>query len=132
MRLLLRRWGVFNLVGLGGFLLQIAAIAVLTRVFGWPNWAATALGLEIAVLHNFLGHARLVWPASIPGSPRGWFSRFARYQLANAVSLGANLFLTLVLAKFAWPQELANAAAVLACSLPNFLMADRVVFHPTL
>ena len=35
----LRRWGVFNLVGFGGFLLQIGAIALLTRELGWPAFA---------------------------------------------------------------------------------------------
>jgi putative flippase GtrA len=40
-----RRWGVFNLVGCAGFVVQLGAIALLTRGFGWSPVAATALVL---------------------------------------------------------------------------------------
>ena len=70
MRIDFRRWGVFNLVGLGGFLLQIGAIGVLTRGFGWSPFAATALALELAALHNFIGHSRWTWAdAPVAGRP---------------------------------------------------------------
>jgi putative flippase GtrA len=56
-----RRWGVFNLVGIGGFVVQICAIALLTRHFGWSAFAATAVGLELAALQNFVGHSLWTW-----------------------------------------------------------------------
>ena len=61
MRVQFRRWGVFNAVGLGGFALQIGAIALLTRHFGWPPFVATAVALELAAIQNFVGHSRWTW-----------------------------------------------------------------------
>ena len=49
---------MFNAVGLGGFVVQIGAIALLTRHFGWPPFAATVVALELAALQNFVGHSR--------------------------------------------------------------------------
>ena len=60
-----------TLVGLGGFVTQIGAIALLTRHFGWPAFAATAVALELAALQNFLGHSRWTWrdrPAPAAGA----------------------------------------------------------------
>jgi putative flippase GtrA len=138
-----RRWGVFNVVGLGGFLVQIGAIALLTRHFGWPAFAATAAALEVAALQNFVGHSRWTWgdrpvpslvegpvPSSVEGpvNLRGWLRRYWRYQVAKTASLGANLAITTLLIYAGLPAEIANTAAVLACAIPNYLVSERFVF----
>jgi putative flippase GtrA len=128
-KLSFRRWGVFNLVGLGGFLLQIATIALLTRSFHWSSVVATAIGLEAAALLNFLGHSRWTWSDQPEGTPGGCAARFRRYQVAKTASLGANLAITTALAAVTGlPVELSNAVAVVACALPNYFVADRLVF----
>jgi putative flippase GtrA len=132
----LRRWGVFNVVGLGGFVVQIAAVALLTRHFGWPALAATVVALELAALQNFLAHSRWTWgdrpvPMSIEGSGtawRAWLGRYWRYQMAKTVSLAANLAMTWLLISAGLPPEIANTAAVLGCAIPNFLVSERFVF----
>ena len=125
-----RRWGIFNLVGLGGFLLQIGTIALLTRIFEWAPAGATAVGVEIACLHNFLGHSRWTWRDYPLRSRREWLDRWSRYQLAKTASLGANVAVTALLASAGGvPVELANALAVLACAIPNFFIAERFVFR---
>jgi hypothetical protein len=55
-----RRWGVFNVVALCGFVVQSA---LLTRGCGWSS--ATAVGLELAALQNFLGTAFMARAARI-------------------------------------------------------------------
>jgi len=128
-RINVRRWGVFNAIGLGGFVLQIGAIALLTRHFGWPAFAATAAGLELAALQNFIVHSRWTWGDRPVTSVGGWLRRYARYQAAKTASLLANLVITTLLIRIGFPPELANAAAVLACAIPNYLMSERLVFH---
>jgi putative flippase GtrA len=124
-----RRWGVFNLVGLGGFAVQIATIALLTRGVGWSSLAATAVGLELVAVQNFFGHSTWTWQERRVRSPRAWLARFWRYQLAKTASLIANLAITSVLVHAGLPPEIANTAAVLICAVPNYLMSEHFVFQ---
>jgi putative flippase GtrA len=125
-----RRWGVFNLVGLAGFVVQIAAIALLIRRFGWPAPVATAVALEIVALQNFIGHSRWTW-RDRPAAPnmRGWLRRYWRYQAAKTASLAANLGITTVIIQAGLPPEVANTAAVLLCAIPNYLVSEHLVFR---
>jgi putative flippase GtrA len=125
-----RRWGVFNLVGLAGFVVQIAAIALLTRQFGWPASVATAVALEVAALQNFAGHSGWTW-RDRPRAPniRGWLRRYWRYQAAKTASLAANLALTTIIIEAGLPPEVANTAAVLLCAIPNYLLSEHLVFR---
>jgi putative flippase GtrA len=122
---------VFGLVGCGGFLVQIGAIAVLTRLAGCSPFVATAVALELAALHNFIGHGRWTWGDRRAVSLRVWLRRYARYQTTKTLSLGANLGITLLLASSGVPIEIANCVAVAACALPNYLIAEQFVFSRT-
>ena len=136
MRVDFRRWGVFNAVGLGGFITQIGTLALLTRYFDWPAFAAVAVALELAALQNFAGHSR--WTFGDRPVPRiseghagilcGWLRRYWRYQLAKTASLAANLAITTVFVYAGLPAEIANTAAVLACAIPNYLVSEHLVF----
>jgi putative flippase GtrA len=131
-----RRWGVFNAVGLGGFVLQICVIALLTRHFGWHAFAATAVAIELAALQNFFAHSRWTWgdrpvPITADGSAasvRGWLRRYWRYQAAKTAALAANLVMTALMIHSGLPPEIANTAAVLACAIPNYLASEYPVF----
>ena len=129
MRFNLRRWSVFNIVGIGGFILQIGTIAVLTRVFAWTPLAATAVALELAAFHNFIGHNRITWNDRPPQSAREWLARYLRYQVAKTTSLAASFVITLIV--MSWtriPTEAASTIAVMICALPNYLLTERLVF----
>jgi len=128
-RVSFRRWGVFNLVGFAGFIVQIGAIALLTRRFGWTPFAAAAVALEVAALQNFLVHSHWTWGDRRATSLRGWLRRYWKYQAAKTASLLANLGITTVLVYAGMPAELANTAAVLACAIPNYLMFEHLVFR---
>jgi putative flippase GtrA len=126
---LVRRWSVFTLVGFGGFVLQMAALAFLTRVCGWHYMAATVTGIELAILHNFLGDTQLTWRDRPAPNPREFAARFARYQLARTLVLVLNLGLTAIfVSSTGAPPEAANASAVILLSLVNFYLGDRFVF----
>ena len=127
----LRRWGVFNLVGFFGFLVQIAAIALLTRGWGWSSIAAAAIGLELAALVNFFGHSRWTWPDRRAASLREWLTRYWRYQAAKTASIAANLAMTAIFVHATLTPEVANTAAVLICAVPNYLVSEHLVFRYT-
>jgi putative flippase GtrA len=125
-----RRWGVFSLVGVGGFVLQVGTIALLTRWLGWPSLIATAVGLEIAAFHNFIGHNQFTWKECPPRSGREWIRRYLRYQVAKTTSLAASLAVTMIVnAITPLPLEIANTIAVVLCALPNYLLTERLVFR---
>ena len=114
-------------------MLQLGTIALLTRWLGWPSVGATAVGLEIAAFHNFIGHNQFTWKECPPRSGREWIRRYLRYQLAKTASLAASLAMTLILnATTSLPLEIANAIAVVLCALPNYLLTERLVFRASL
>ncbi len=124
-----RRWGVFNIVGLGGFIVQIVAIALLTRQFGWTAFAATVVALELAALQNFVAHGRWTWGDRPATGAREWLRRYWRYQGGKTALLAANLAITATLAHLGLAAEIANTAAVLTCAIPNYLLSEHLVFR---
>jgi len=91
---------------------------------------ATGLAVEIAVIHNFLWHERFTW-ADRPAAHRTQsLFRFAKFNATNgAVSILGNLVLMrLLFGKLKFNYIASNCVAIVACSLLNFLLGDRVVF----
>ncbi len=128
----------FNGVGAIGFALQLALLAVLLRL-GLHYLAATAIAVELTMLHNFCWHERWTWrdrPAdALPstGLSAGRATRLWRFHATNGViSLAGNLLLMrLLVGLFGLPPVPANLLAVLACALINFTASDRLVFRVT-
>jgi putative flippase GtrA len=119
---------LFNLIGSGGFVLQVATIALLTRAGGWHYGVATIVAVELAILHNFVWHCRYTW-ADRPATPRDRLRQLPRYQLAKTLSLFANVAITAwLVTTTGLAVELASLAAVLSLSVVNFLVSDRLVF----
>lgn len=118
----------FVLVGLGGFAVQSALLAGLTRLTPMDYRVATLLAVEAAVLHNFIWHDRWTWPRTAPREGR--WQRALRFHLATAlVSVAGNVALmALFVGGFGWPVLAANAAAVLLLAIVNFRAADGWVF----
>ena len=129
----LQRWAAFNLVGFVGIAVQLAAIAVLVHWAHWHYLAATVVGVEAAVLHNFAWHQRWTWRDRRSGSGRETALRLARFHALNgAVSLAGNIVITGILVhSFHVEAVAANAAAIAACALVNFAASDRLVFRST-
>jgi putative flippase GtrA len=157
------RWIAFMTVGLGGFIVQLAAVTLLARA-GLADAPATALAVELAILHNFVWHERWTWRATAEVQPAsGAAARPARraaldaQQAAAAVAEGNrpqkkqpatvmarllrfNGFTAVVsiagnVAIAHWlvgslhvPLPVANALAVGALSVINFLVADRRIW----
>lgn len=122
------RFVKFNSVGVAGFAVQVAMLAVLLYS-GIHYLAATVLAVEAAILHNFFWHERWTW-RDRPSDGRGRLARLWRFHALNGlVSLVGNLLLMrLLVGTMGMPAIPANLLAVTACSLVNYLASDRVVF----
>jgi dolichol-phosphate mannosyltransferase len=122
------RYVRFNGVGTIGFAVQLAVLAGLLRA-GMPYLPATAVAVELSVLNNFLWHERWTW-RDRPASGRARLLRLGRFHLLNGlVSMGGNVVMVSALVGEAGLHPvLANAIAVLACGIVNFVGADQIVF----
>jgi putative flippase GtrA len=122
------RWLKFNAVGGIGIVVQLATLAILKSVCHVHYLVATAVGVEMAILHNFLWHQQFTWAART-GNATGW--RLLKFNLTTgAFSLTGNLLLMRILVG-SWHMEYlaANCAVIGACSLLNFMVSDQFVFR---
>jgi len=122
-----RRWCVFNLVGVSGFALQLTLVAFLTRKLGWPGLIATMVAVELAIVVNFFGHVWWTWRDHSVRSAYDFARRAIRYQLSKSLSFCAGLAVTGIAMSLGMTPELANTLSVIACAGPNYL-TDRLVF----
>jgi putative flippase GtrA len=120
----LARWWRFNLVGALGVIVQLSALALLNPLLRQHYLCAAAFAVELTLLHNFVWHLRYTW-RDRPEASRV-FGRLIRFHLSNgAVSMLGNLVLMRALIQHAHLSLLvANAIAILCCSVLNFLLSD--------
>jgi len=128
----LLRWMKFNAVGGVGIGVQLAALAIFRSWFGLDYLLATGLAVEIAVIHNFLWHARFTWADRLASRPVQSLVRLVKFNASNGtVSLVGNLVLMRVLVgELRLNYVASNLLAIVLCSLVNFLLGDRFVFEP--
>jgi len=125
-------WIKFNVVGVIGFALQAVALFVLTHNTHRISYLmATALAVELAVLNNFIWHQLWTW-RDRPSATRGeTLRRLAKFNVTTGlVSIFGNLvFMSILVGRLGVAIVLANLVSVLACSLLNFILADRFAFN---
>lgn len=128
---LLKRWLKFNAVGAMGICVQLLAVYLFGSVLKAGSLWATALAVEAAVLHNFVWHVRFTWADRRTASRRHILRRlFAFNATTGAVSIAGNLlFVSLLMRTAHAPLLAANLFAVVACSLLNFVVNDKIVFR---
>jgi dolichol-phosphate mannosyltransferase len=122
----------FNVVGVFGFALQSGALFVLTHgahPFGYL--LATAAAVELAILNNFVWHQRWTWRDRPSATAGETLRRLAKFNLTNGtVSITGNLiFMSILVGRLGLPIASSNLASVVACSICNFFLADRIAFH---
>jgi putative flippase GtrA len=155
----LMQWCKFNLVGGMGVVVQFAALFLLKTALHFNYLAATAIAVEAAIVHNFVWHEQFTWvdrATSAPQSTSGAeaqnlvkrlfaalkrcatqslcgssLRRLLRFNLATgAVSILGNLALMKVMVGEGHMNYLlANAIAIILCSMANFLVSKNWVFE---
>ncbi len=125
------RWVKFNAVGAIGFAVQLALLALFVSGLRMNYLVATALAVEVAVLHNFVWHELYTWRDRTRSSQGGTLGRLVRFNLTNGVlSVAGNLVTMRVLAgRFGMNYLVANVLSILACSLANFAASHWLVFR---
>jgi dolichol-phosphate mannosyltransferase len=126
------RWGKFNLVGVVGMAVQLGTLALINRLAPGHYMLATAAAIEITLLHNFVWHLHYTWRDRRCRSALR--SQLIRFHLSNGlVSMVGNLALMPVLVEGARiPVVVANAIAILCCSIVNFCLGHNWAFAPIL
>ena len=130
---LVKRWLKFHMVGLMGMCVHLSMLSLFNHAFKLEASTATALAVEMAVLHNFAWHERFTW------SDRGsvhWtevFGRLLRFNLTTgAISLvGTTAIVRYLVAEHSLAVLFANIIAIPCCSMLNFLASDILVFRKT-
>ena len=120
------RWCRFNAVGAMGVVVQLATLALIGR--SGHTLVATAIAVELALIHNFVWHLHCTWRDRRGASSLA--AQLLRFHLANGlVSMLGNLALMQLLVRSTHlPVLAANAIAILVCSCVNFLLGDDWVF----
>ena len=125
-------WLKFYGVGALGFALQCGALFVLTHSGHHVGYlAATAGAVELAVLHNFAWHQRWTWKDRPSATKGDTWRRLAKFNVTNGlVSITGNLVaMAILVGRLGLPIAGANLISVAACSMCNFILADRIVFN---
>jgi putative flippase GtrA len=122
------RWAKFNLVGVMGMGLQLAALVLFNRWTAGHYLYASAAAIEITLLHNFMWHCHYTWRDRRDGAPR--LRQFVRFHLSNGlVSMLGNLALMRLLVHEArLPLLVSNLVAILCCSMANFCLGNNWAF----
>jgi putative flippase GtrA len=122
----------FNVVGGIGILVQLAAVTLLVGVLGVHYLVATAIAVEMAVLHNFAWHERWTWRERVSSRPAvgSAFFRCVAFHAGNGLVslLGSLALLPLLVGVLGLHYLVANLAAIAATGVLNFLVSDRIVF----
>lgn len=125
------RWLKFNAVGAMGILVQLGALAILVSGFHLNYLLATALAVELAVLHNFVWHERFTWKDRASVSRGQVAGRLLRFHLSNGViSIAGNVgLMRLLTGAFHINYLVANGASIAALSFANFAASHIFVFR---
>ena len=126
------RWLKFNVVGGIGIVVQVSALALFRSGLHLDYLLATALAVEVAVIHNFLWHERFTWVDRPSNHAIHSMVRFAKFTATNGfVSLVGNLLIMrMLVGGFGMNYVAANLIGVATCSLVNFLLSNCFVFEP--
>jgi putative flippase GtrA len=111
-----------------GMIVQLAALALISRWSAGHYLYATAAALELTVLHNFVWHQHYTWRDRRGNSPLR--DQLWRFHFSNGlISLLGNLAIMRILVREArLPLLLANGTAILCCSIVNFLLGNKWAF----
>ena len=129
MRSPMARWFRFSAVGLMGIAVQLAVLQVLVKG-GTHYLVATGLGVEAALLHNYLWHRKWTWAERPRSEAEKPGARLLRFHIANGlISLVSNLlWMKLLTGWLGIPPLPGNLIAITATAVLNFALADRWVF----
>jgi putative flippase GtrA len=124
------RFAKFAGVGLVGWLVQVVTLSALIAA-GAHYVLATALAVEVTILHNFAWHLRYTWREAAAPSRSIVLHRLVRFNTSTAlVSIVGNVVAAALAVEYLhMAAPIANTLAALLLSVLNFALANRWVFQ---
>jgi len=121
------RWWKFNAVGAMGIVVQLVALTLLKSGLHVNYLVATALAVEVAVIHNFFWHERYTWADR---ESKSRLVRLAKFNLSTGTFsiLGNMMAMKMFVDGLGVNYFMANLLSIALCSILNFVVADRFVF----
>lgn len=126
----IQRWVKFHMVGLAGMCVHLSTLSLFSKGFGMEPAVATALAVEMAVLHNFTWHERYTWRDRCSVHWTDVAGRLIRFNLTTGMIslLGTTAIVKYLVSAHHLPVLIANIIAIPCCSMLNFLASDLIVF----
>jgi putative flippase GtrA len=121
----------FNAVGALGIAVQVATLWLLAGPLRVHYLVATAIAIEVSVLHNFFWHLKWTWaPQDAAGPQNHVLFRCLAFHAGNGLvsMLGSLALMPLFVGQLGMHYVVGNLAAIGCTGLVNFLLGDRVVF----
>jgi putative flippase GtrA len=127
----IQRWVKFHMVGLAGMCVHLSTLSLFNKGFGMEPSIATALAVEMAVLHNFAWHERFTWRDRCSVHWTEVAGRLLRFNLSTGMIslLGTTAIVKYLVAQHGLHVFVANVIAIPCCSMLNFLASDLLVFR---
>jgi len=133
----------FNAVGALGIGVQVGTLWLLAGALHVHYLVATAIAVELSVLHNFVWHLRWTWGARSPGlafpgaelrraSARNHvFIRCVAFHAGNGLvsMLGSLALMPIFVGTLGLHYVTANLMAIACTGLFNFLLGERLIFR---
>jgi putative flippase GtrA len=109
----------------------MASLALFYKGLRLNYLVATALAVEVAVLHNFLWHERFTWKDRKHSGLRDRLLRLVRFHAGNGVvSIAGNVVLMrLLVGGLHLHYLIANGISIAICSFLNFAIGEWFVFR---
>ena len=127
-----QRLARFAAAGLGGFVVQLGALAALTMVLNVHYLTATIIAVEAAILVNFFWHKRWTWGARVRGCEgTGVLGRLLKFNALTAVTsiLGSVVVTTFLVETASMDPIVSNSISVLVLGALNFVGSERFIFR---
>ncbi|MEU9794135.1 GtrA family protein [Streptomyces sparsogenes] len=106
----------FAVVGVGGVLVNSAALFALYHWAHWPLLAASPVAVELAVVNNYVFNDRWTFAVSAPS-----FRRFLKFNVSVLGGLAVNVLAVWLLERWGFHLLLANCVGITAGFAANFV-----------
>jgi putative flippase GtrA len=130
LRTFVLRWLKFSAVGWMGVGVQLTTLTLLKSLTPIHYLLATAMAVEMAILHNYLWHERWTWGDRGLAGATGRLGRLVRFNSTTGLVsiLGNVVFMRFFVGELGLHYLIGNLASIASCAVANFLISDRFVF----
>jgi dolichol-phosphate mannosyltransferase len=120
----------FYTIGAIGMVVQLAVISVLVGIFKMHYLLATFLGVEAAIIQNYIWHEKWTWADRASVTKKEALTRLMKFNLTTgAFSLIGNLLLMKLFVGFLhFHYFIAQIITIGTCAILNFLISHHFVF----